>query len=41
MTKRNRKTKGGLQSANAITDTEMAQERTVDKNKKVEKARPR
>jgi hypothetical protein len=41
MTKRNIKTKSGLQSAKAITDSEFANELTENKNKKVEKTSPK
>jgi hypothetical protein len=41
MTKRNKKTKGGLQSAKAITDQEIANEMNANNNnKKAQKSRP-
>jgi hypothetical protein len=40
MTKRNLKTKAGLQHAKGITDSEFAKELTKDTNKKVEKTNP-
>ncbi|MFD2680487.1 hypothetical protein [Bacillus seohaeanensis] len=41
MTKRNRKTKAGKQSVKSLTDSEFSSELTQDKNKKVEKTKPR
>ncbi|MBA2871964.1 hypothetical protein HNQ85_002254 [Anoxybacillus calidus] len=40
MTKRNKKTKAGLQSAKAITDQEIANEMSANNNKKAQKSRP-
>ncbi|WP_272495718.1 hypothetical protein [Bacillus pinisoli] len=40
MTKRNIKTKSGLQSAKSITSPEFSKELTNDTNKAVEKTRP-
>jgi hypothetical protein len=41
MTKRNRRTKSGLQTAKAITDPEIAKEISPNTNKKAEKSHPR
>ncbi|MFC0270690.1 hypothetical protein ACFFIX_04400 [Metabacillus herbersteinensis] len=41
MTKRNRKTKSGLQTAKAVTDPEMSKELSHNNNPKAEKTKPR